>query len=121
MLTILKAEFPAAIPRTLSFQKSQGIEAERQGRSIREHSPQRQHRQRGRQSETYDRIRAQATLVGKSWDFHVHTALQTTLEENLSMIYDSIAYLKQSGMEVIFDAEHFLTDSNIILSMHEPS
>ncbi|MDY8092124.1 citramalate synthase [Paenibacillus polymyxa] len=48
-----------------------------------------------------------ATLVGKSWDFHVHTALQTTLEENLSMIYDSIAFLKQGGMEVIFDAEHF--------------
>ncbi|WP_054958027.1 citramalate synthase [Paenibacillus dakarensis] len=48
-----------------------------------------------------------ATLVGKSWDFHVHTALQTTLEENLAMIYDSIAYLKQKGLEVIFDAEHF--------------
>ena len=48
-----------------------------------------------------------ATLVGKSWDFHVHTALQTTLEENLAMIYDSIAYLKQHGLEVIFDAEHF--------------
>ncbi|MFI2858497.1 citramalate synthase [Paenibacillus sp. JSM ZJ436] len=48
-----------------------------------------------------------ATLVGKSWDFHVHTALQTTLEENLAMIYDSIAYLKASGLEVIFDAEHF--------------
>ncbi len=48
-----------------------------------------------------------ATLVGKSWDFHVHTALQTTLEENLAMIFDSIAYLKQQGMEVIFDAEHF--------------
>ncbi|WIV20657.1 citramalate synthase [Paenibacillus polygoni] len=48
-----------------------------------------------------------ATLVGKSWDFHVHTALQTTLEENLEMIYDSIRYLKQSGLEVIFDAEHF--------------
>lgn len=48
-----------------------------------------------------------ATLVGKSWDFHVHTALQTTLEENLAMIYDSIAFLKRSGMEVIFDAEHF--------------
>jgi len=51
---------------------------------------------------------AQATsLVGKSWDFHVHTALQTTLEENLAMIYDSIAYLKQHGLEVMFDAEHF--------------
>ncbi|MGZ9582940.1 citramalate synthase [Paenibacillus marinisediminis] len=48
-----------------------------------------------------------ATLVGKSWDFHVHTALQTTLEENLSMIYDSIAYLKQAGLEVMLDAEHF--------------
>lgn len=48
-----------------------------------------------------------ATLVGKSWDFHVHTALQTTLEENLAMIFDSIAYLKQQGLEVIFDAEHF--------------
>lgn len=47
------------------------------------------------------------TLVGKSWDFHVYTALQTTLEENLAMIYDSIAYLKRQGMEVIFDAEHF--------------
>ncbi|WP_223069620.1 citramalate synthase [Paenibacillus caui] len=48
-----------------------------------------------------------ATLVGKSWDFHVHTALQTSLEENLAMIADSIAYLKQKGLEVIFDAEHF--------------
>lgn len=48
-----------------------------------------------------------ATLVGKSWDFHVHTALQTTLEENLAMIFDSIAYLKRQGLEVIFDAEHF--------------
>ncbi|MGG3453656.1 citramalate synthase [Paenibacillus rhizolycopersici] len=48
-----------------------------------------------------------ATLVGKSWDFHVHTALQTTLEENLAMIFDSIAYLKQKGLEVVFDAEHF--------------
>lgn len=48
-----------------------------------------------------------ATLVGKSWDFHVHTALQTTLEENLAMIADSISFLKQQGMELIFDAEHF--------------
>ncbi|WP_019424292.1 citramalate synthase [Paenibacillus sp. OSY-SE] len=48
-----------------------------------------------------------ATLVGKSWDFHVHTALQTTLEENLAMISDSIAYLKRAQMEVMLDAEHF--------------
>lgn len=48
-----------------------------------------------------------ATLVGKSWDFHVHTALQTTLEENLAMVYDSIAYLKHKQLEALFDAEHF--------------
>ena len=48
-----------------------------------------------------------ATLVGKSWDFHVTTALQTTLEENLAMIYDSFAFLKRKGLEAIYDAEHF--------------
>ncbi|MCU6707621.1 citramalate synthase [Paenibacillus sp. J5C_2022] len=48
-----------------------------------------------------------ATLVGKAWDFHVHTALQTTLEENLAMIYDSFAFLKMKGMEAMYDAEHF--------------
>ena len=48
-----------------------------------------------------------ATIVGKSWDFHVLRALETTLEENLAMISDTIAYLKSKGLEVIFDAEHF--------------
>ncbi len=48
-----------------------------------------------------------ATLVGKSWDFHVLTALETTLEENLNMIRESITYLKDKNREVIFDAEHF--------------
>lgn len=48
-----------------------------------------------------------ATIFGKSWDFHVHKAIQTTLEENLAMIYDSVKYLKSQGLEVIYDAEHF--------------
>jgi 2-isopropylmalate synthase len=48
-----------------------------------------------------------ATIFGKSWDFHVHTALQTTLEENLAMIADSVRFLKSKGLEVIYDAEHF--------------
>ncbi|WP_276352932.1 citramalate synthase [Cohnella caldifontis] len=50
---------------------------------------------------------AAATLVGKTWDFHVHTALQTTLEENLAMIYESLAFVRSRGMEALFDAEHF--------------
>ncbi len=47
------------------------------------------------------------TLFGKSWDFHVHDALKTSLDENLAMIKDSVAYLKSLGREVFFDAEHF--------------
>ena len=30
-------------------------------------------------------------LVGKTWDFHVETAIKTTLEENLEMIRQSVA------------------------------
>lgn len=47
------------------------------------------------------------TLVGKSWDLHVLDILETTHEENLAMISDSVAYCKAQGKEVIYDAEHF--------------
>ena len=46
-------------------------------------------------------------IFGKSWDYQVTDILRTTLEENLAMISDTIAYLKQQGKEVVFDAEHF--------------
>ena len=48
-----------------------------------------------------------AAVVGKAWDFQVREALETTLEENLRMVAESIAWLKGRGIEVIFDAEHF--------------
>ena len=47
------------------------------------------------------------TLVGKTWTLHVMEILRTTLEENLAMIEDSIAYLVANGREVIHEAEHF--------------
>ncbi len=47
------------------------------------------------------------TLFGKSWDFQVKEALNTTLEENLAMIKDSIEFLISNGKTVFFDAEHF--------------
>jgi 2-isopropylmalate synthase len=46
------------------------------------------------------------TLVGKTWDLHVHKVIETTLDENLAMIADSIRYLS-SGRRVFYDAEHF--------------
>ena len=47
-------------------------------------------------------------IFGKSWTLHVIEALKTTLEENLRLIEDSVAYLVAHGREVIYDAEHFL-------------
>ncbi|MDR1894204.1 MAG: citramalate synthase [Spirochaetales bacterium] len=47
------------------------------------------------------------TLVGKAWLAHVIKVLGATADENLAMIRDSIAFLKDRGKEVIFDLEHF--------------
>ncbi|MBN9389325.1 MAG: citramalate synthase [Chloroflexi bacterium] len=47
------------------------------------------------------------TLFGKTWDLHVTNALNTTLEENLAMVGDSVNFFKQAGRELIYDAEHF--------------
>lgn len=46
-------------------------------------------------------------IFGKSWDLHVTDIIRTTLDENLSMIEDTVKYMKLMGKEVIFDAEHF--------------
>ena len=47
------------------------------------------------------------TLFGKTWDLHVKDALGTSLDENLRMIFESIAYMKKHREEVLFDCEHF--------------
>jgi len=52
------------------------------------------------------------TLVGKAWDSQVTQVLETTLEENLKMVSDSIGYLAAGGLKVFFDAEHFFDGYN---------
>jgi len=47
------------------------------------------------------------TIVGKTWPLQVVEVLGVTLEENLAMISDTVAYLKKHGREVLYDAEHF--------------
>lgn len=47
------------------------------------------------------------TLFGKTWRFHSKESLGISDAENEDLIYKSIAYLKQAGREVFFDAEHF--------------
>ncbi|HET6615737.1 MAG TPA: citramalate synthase, partial [Dehalococcoidia bacterium] len=47
------------------------------------------------------------TLVGKTHEMHVREVLETSLEENLAMIADSVRMMKENGRTVFFDAEHF--------------
>jgi 2-isopropylmalate synthase len=47
------------------------------------------------------------TIVGKSWDLHVHDVLGVALDENLRMIGDSVVFCASHAPEVIYDAEHF--------------
>jgi 2-isopropylmalate synthase len=47
------------------------------------------------------------TVYGKSWRLHVTDVLKTSMKENLAMISDTFAFLKDRGKELFFDAEHF--------------
>src|SRR3954454_17576778 len=48
-----------------------------------------------------------ATLVGKTWRLHLEKVTKVDPQENLRMIADSIAFLRQEGKRVVYDAEHF--------------
>jgi len=50
---------------------------------------------------------AVVVIFGKSWDLHVKQVLKATLDENLKMIEDTVAFLRKAGRRVIYDAEHF--------------
>jgi 2-isopropylmalate synthase len=47
------------------------------------------------------------TIFGKSWTVHVRDALRTTLERNVEIIRDSLAYVRPKIWKLIYDAEHF--------------
>ena len=46
-------------------------------------------------------------IFGKSWTLHVEQALDLPLAENLDLIQSSVAFLREHGKRVIYDAEHF--------------
>ncbi len=50
---------------------------------------------------------AVCTVVGKTSLLHVTDVLQTTPEENLRIIQQSVAYLESRRKRVVYDAEHF--------------
>lgn len=46
-------------------------------------------------------------LFGKTWTLHVFEALETSLEENLRMVEETVRFFAERGRRVIYDAEHF--------------
>ena len=46
-------------------------------------------------------------IFGKSWDLHVTEVLKTTLDENVRMVRDTLAYARARAERVVYDAEHF--------------
>jgi len=50
---------------------------------------------------------AVCAIFGKSSVLQVQEVLRTTLDENLRMIEETVAYLRAQGKRVIYDAEHF--------------
>ncbi|HZJ29110.1 MAG TPA: citramalate synthase [Solirubrobacterales bacterium] len=54
-----------------------------------------------------DSLAGVVTLVGKSWGLHLEKVTRVSREENLAMIADSVAYCRERGKRVIYDAEHF--------------
>ncbi len=70
-------------------------------------------RRKGVTADTDDQVRLLidaetpvVTIVGKTWLLHVKEVLQTTADENLAMIEDTVRYLKGRGRFVVYDAEH---------------
>ncbi len=47
------------------------------------------------------------TIFGKTWDVHVRDALQIGLDDNLTIIEDSLRYLRPHVEHLFYDAEHF--------------
>ena len=54
-----------------------------------------------------DSLAPVCTVVGKTWTLHVTEVLRTSLDDNLRIIEQSLAYLKGQKRRVIYDAEHF--------------
>jgi len=46
------------------------------------------------------------TIYGKTWMLHVKEVLNTTADENLAMINETVRFLKDHGKSVVYDAEH---------------
>lgn len=102
--------FPAANPKDAEFFERAGRAGLRRAKLVAFGST----RRAGTRAENDMNLRAlvhaeteAVALVGKSSPLHVMRVLETTLDENVAMIEESVRFLKHRGREVVYDAEHF--------------
>jgi 2-isopropylmalate synthase len=54
-----------------------------------------------------DCVAPACTIVGKTWSLHLEKVVRVGRDENLAMIAESVAFLREQGKQVLYDAEHF--------------
>jgi 2-isopropylmalate synthase len=106
----IEGGWPGSNPKDVQFFERMSKKNLRNSRIVAFGSTRRAGIKAGKDKNLNDILRSRvkiATLFGKTWLFHVKEVLRTTPEENLKMIFDSVSYLADRGLEVFYDAEHF--------------
>jgi 2-isopropylmalate synthase len=107
---LVEAGNPGSNPKDLDFFKEAGALALKRARIVAFGSTRRKGIPVAEDEQLRSLLEAGTETVvifGKSWDLHVRQVLGASLEENLAMIGESVAFLKAAGRRVIYDAEHF--------------
>ena len=106
----IEGGWPGSNPKDKEFfeRASRAESAARQADGVRLHALRAESRRRGPNvRELVEAGTPVVSIFGKSWDLHTKRALGITEEENLALISETVAYLKEHGKEVVYDAEHF--------------
>jgi 2-isopropylmalate synthase len=106
----IEGGWPGANPKDMAFFKKAGDLKLKKSRVVAFGSTRRPHAKASRDSVLKGLLSAgtkHITIFGKSWDLHVKDVFRVDLKENLAMIRDSVKFLKEKGVTVFYDAEHF--------------
>jgi len=106
----IEAGWPGSNPKDMEFYQKMGKSRLKNARLVAFGSTRRPHSKAKDDNNLRAFLKSGAsfvTIFGKTWDLHVRDVLKTTLDENLEMIKDTVAFLVSKGLAVFYDAEHF--------------
>ncbi len=106
----IEGGFPASNPKDMKFFEAMRTEELSHSRVVAFGSTRHPRHKVGEDPQVQALLQAKTSVVtiyGKTWRLHVSDVLRTSLDENERMIRETVAYLKEKGRTVFFDAEHF--------------